>query len=155
MLSPSMPEELPETLFAAERAALTNCKKAIIAVLGSVAMKYGNKASEQQEVLACASDMIMDVYAMESAILRTEKLVAAKGEAACGRQIDATQVFASDAIQQIEHFAKSALAALSEGDELRMMLAVLRRYMKFTPINTIAARRRIADSMVEAGKYNL
>jgi alkylation response protein AidB-like acyl-CoA dehydrogenase len=155
MLTPSMPEELPDTLFAAERAALTNCKKAIVAVLGSVAMKYGNKATEQQEVLAFSSDMIMDVYAMESAILRTEKLVAAKGEAACGRQIDATQVFASDAIQRIEHFAKTALAALSEGDELRMMLAVLRRYMKFTPINTIAARRRIADSMIEAGRYNL
>ncbi len=155
MLTPSMPEELPETLFAAERAALTNCKKAIVAVLGSAAMKYGNKATEQQEVLACASDMIMDVYAMESAILRTEKLVAAKGEAACARQIDATQVFATDAIQRIEHFAKSAFAALSEGDELRMMLAILRRYMKFTPSNTIAARRRIADSMVEAGRYNL
>jgi alkylation response protein AidB-like acyl-CoA dehydrogenase len=155
MLTPSLPEELPDTLFAAERASLTNCKKAIIAVLGSVAMKYGNKATEQQEVLACASDMIMDVYAMESAILRTEKLVAAKGEAACARQIDATQVFAADAIQRIEHFAKTALAALSEGDELRMMLAVLRRYMKFTPINTIAARRRIADSMIEAGRYNL
>ncbi|HXG92713.1 MAG TPA: acyl-CoA dehydrogenase family protein [Blastocatellia bacterium] len=155
ILSPSMPEELPHVLFAEERAALANCKKAIIAVLGSVALKYRDKASEQQEVLAAASDMIMDVLAMESAILRTEKLVAAKGEAACSLQIDATRVFASDAIQRIERNAKTALAAMAEGDELRMMLGVLRRYMKYTPFNTVASRRRIADSIIEAGRYNL
>ncbi|MBI3651405.1 MAG: acyl-CoA dehydrogenase family protein [Acidobacteria bacterium] len=155
MLSPSLPEELPETTFAAERAALTNCKKAIIAVLGSAALKYRDKASDQQEILGAASDMIMDVYGMESAILRTEKLIAARGEASCVNQIDATRVFANDAIQRLEAKAKTALAAMSEGDELRMMMGVLRRYMKYTPIDTIAARRRIADAMVEAGKYNL
>lgn len=155
MLSPSMPEELPETTFAEEHAALTNCKKAVVAVLGSAAMKYRDKASEQQEILGAASDMIMDVFAMESAILRTEKLIAARSEASCANQIDATKVFASDAIGRIEAKAKTAFAAMSEGDELRMMMGVLRRYMKHTPIDTIAARRRIADSMVEAGKYNL
>jgi hypothetical protein len=99
--------------------------------------------------------MIMDIYGMESAILRTEKLVATKGEEKCSLQIDATRVFASDAVQRIEQKAKNALAAMSEGDELRMMMAVVRRYMKYTPFNTIAARRRIAESMTEAGKYNL
>ena len=155
MLTPSMPEEIPETLFAEERAALTNCKKAIIAVLGSAALKYRDKASEQQEVLAAASDMIMDVFGMESAILRTEKQVAARGEASGARQIDATRTFATEAIQRVEQRAKTAFAAMFEGDELRMMLGVLRRYMKFTPVDTVAARRRIAESMVEAGRYNL
>jgi alkylation response protein AidB-like acyl-CoA dehydrogenase len=155
MLSPSMPEELPESLFAEERAALTNCKKAIIAVLGSAALKYRDKASEQQEVLAAASDMIMDVFTMESAILRTEKLAATKGQENCALQIDAARVFASDAIQRVERSAKTALAAMVEGDELRMMLGVLRRYMKYTPVNTVAARRRIAESLVEAGRYTL
>jgi alkylation response protein AidB-like acyl-CoA dehydrogenase len=154
MLTPSMPEEVPESLFAEERAALTNCKKAIIAVLGSAALKYREKASEQQEVLAAASDMIMDVFGMESAILRTEKLATSRGEESCARQIDATKTFATDAIQRVEQRAKTAFAAMSEGDELRMMLGVLRRYMKFTPFDTIAARRRIAESMVEAGRYN-
>jgi alkylation response protein AidB-like acyl-CoA dehydrogenase len=155
MLNPSMPEDLPETLFAEERAALANCKKAIIAVLGSAALKYRDKASEQQEVLAAASDMIMDVYAMESAILRTEKLSLTRDEAQCKLQIDATRVFASDAIQRVERNARTAIATMFEGDELRMMLGVLRRYMKFTPFDTVAARRRIAESITEAGRYNL
>ncbi len=155
MLTPSMPEELPDTLFAEERAALSNCKKAIVAVLGSAALKYGNKASEQQEVLAAASDMIMDVFAMESAILRTEKLASSKGESNIALQTDAARVFASDAIQRVERNAKTAIAAMAEGDDLRMMLGVLRRYMKSTPYNTVAARRRIADSIIEAGRYNL
>ena len=155
MLSPSLPDELPETVFAAERAALTNCKKAIVAVLGTVALKYQNKATEQQEILAAASDMVMDVFAMESAILRTEKLAAAKGEENCARQIDATRVFVNDAVQRVERSAKTAIAAMVEGDDLRMMMGVLRRYMKHTPINTVAARRRIADSIIEAGRYNL
>ena len=155
LLSPSMPEEQPETLFAAERAALTSCKKAIVAVLGSAALKYRDKATQEQEVLAAASDMIMDVFAMESAMLRTEKLAASKGEANCGLQIDAARVFASDAIERVERNAKHALAAMAEGDELRTMLAMLRRFMKFTPVNTVAARRRIAESITEAGRYNL
>jgi alkylation response protein AidB-like acyl-CoA dehydrogenase len=155
VLSPSMPEEAPEGLFASERTALTSCKKAIVAVLGSAALKYRDKATQEQEVLAAASDMIMDVFAMESAILRTEKLAASKGEPNCALQIDAARVFASDAIERIERNAKHALAAMAEGDELRTMLAMLRRFMKFTPVNTVAARRRIAESITEAGRYNL
>jgi hypothetical protein len=118
-------------------------------------LKYREKASEQQEVLAAASDMIMDVFTMESAILRTEKLAVTKGAENCALQIDAARVFASDAILRVERSAKTALAAMVEGDELRMMMGVLRRYMKYTPVNTIAARRRIAESIVEAGRYNL
>ncbi|MEK6301110.1 MAG: acyl-CoA dehydrogenase family protein [Acidobacteriota bacterium] len=155
LLSPSMPEEAPENLFASERAALASCKKAVVAVLGSAALKYRDKASQEQEVLAAASDMIMDVFAMESAMLRTEKLAASKGEANCALQIDAARVFASDAIERVERNAKHALAAMAEGDELRTMLAMLRRFMKFTPVNTVAARRRIAESITEAGRYNL
>ena len=155
MLSPSMPEEPAEAVFSQERVALSNAKKAAVAVLGSAAQKYRDKVSEQQEVLAAASDIIMEIYGMESAILRTEKFIAGRGEAACANHIDATRTFVNDSISRVEQHAKIALAAMSEGDELRTMLAVLRRYMKYTPINTIAARRRIADSMIEAGKYNL
>src|SRR5207237_5629446 len=115
---------------------------------------YSDKATEQQEVLAAASDMIMDVFAMESAIMRTEKTIGLKGEASCTLQIDATRIFASDAIQRVEQRAKTAIAAMSEGDDLRMMMGVLRRYMKFVPVNTIAARRRLADAVIEAGKYH-
>ncbi len=155
ILQPSMPEEPGEEVFAAERGALKNAKKAIIAVLGSAAQKYREKVGEQQEILAAASDMIMDIYGIESAILRTEKLIASRGAESVATQIEATRVFTNDAIQRIEQHARQAIAALAEGDELRTMLAVLRRYMKYTPYDTFSARRRIADSLVEAGKYNL
>ena len=155
VLSPSMPEEVDDSVFAQERLALANSKKAAIAVLGMAAQKYRDKVQEQQEVLAAASDIIMEIFSMESALLRTEKLIASRGEAACSTHIDVTRTFTSDAVGRIEHHAKTALAAMTEGDELRMMLAMLRRFMKFTPVNTIAARRRIADSIIEAARYNL
>jgi hypothetical protein len=155
MLSPSPGEDAGESVFARERGVLGNCKKAAIAVLGAAAQKFRDKAQDQQEVLAAASNIIMAVFGIESAILRTEKLIALRGEAACANHIEAARVFASDAVQQIEHEAKVALAAISEDDELRMMLAALRRYMKFVPVNVIASRRKIADSMVESGRYHL
>ena len=155
MLSPGLSEDPVDGVFTAERAALANVKKIVIAVLGSAAQKYRDKVQEQQEVLASASDIIMQIYGIESAILRTEKLIASRGEGSCAGQIDATRTFTNDAIGHIEQSAKSALAAMSEGDELRTMLAVLKRYTRFIPVNTIAARRRIADSLIEAGRYNL
>ena len=155
VLSPSMPEDPGDAVFANERVALANAKKAAVAVLGLAAQKYRDKVQEQQEVLAAASDIIMEIFGIESALLRTEKLIASRGEAAYATHIDVTRTFASDSIQRIEQHAKTALAAMAEGDELRTMLAMLRRYMKFTPVNTVAARRRIADSIIEAGRYNL
>ena len=153
MLSPSMSEESAEGVFSQERAALTNAKKAAVAVLGSAAQKYRDKVSEQQEVLAAASDIIMEIYGMESAILRTEKFIAGRGEAACANHIDATRTFVNDSISRVEQHAKVALAAMSEGDELRTLLAALRRFTKLQPMNTIAARQRIADDMIAANKW--
>ncbi|HET9529951.1 MAG TPA: acyl-CoA dehydrogenase family protein [Blastocatellia bacterium] len=148
-------EEVADTLFGQERSILVNAKKVAVAVLGSAALKYRDKVQDQQEVLAAASDIVIDIYGMESAILRTEKLVSNRGEASCSNQIDATRVFVNEAIQRIERHSRTALAVMSEGDELRVMLATLRRLLKFTPIDVISARRRIADSLIKAGKYNL
>jgi alkylation response protein AidB-like acyl-CoA dehydrogenase len=155
IMQPSLGEEIADTLFGQERSILGNAKKVAVAVLGSAALKYRDKVQDQQEVLAAASDIVMDIYGMESAILRTEKLVANRGEASCSNQIDATRVFVNEAIQRIERQARIAVAVMSEGDELRVMLATLRRLLKFTPIDVINARRRIADSLIKAGKYNL
>jgi alkylation response protein AidB-like acyl-CoA dehydrogenase len=155
MLTPSMPEEVGDEVFAQERQWLANAKKALVAVLGLAAQKYRDKVQEQQEVLAAGSDIIMEIFGMESAILRTEKQIGIKGEQSSEIHIAATRTFVSDSIQRVEQTAKTALAAMTEGDELRTMLAVLRRYMKATPYNTIEARRRIADSIIEAGRYNL
>jgi hypothetical protein len=90
---------------------------------------------------------------METAILRARKLAASEGETAAARYLDMTRVFCNDAVERIETRAKSTLAGMSEGDELRTLLAALRRFTKLQPINTIAARQRIADDMIAANKY--
>jgi alkylation response protein AidB-like acyl-CoA dehydrogenase len=155
ILQPAMPEEPEDGTFAQEHAALGNVKKICIAVLGSAAQKYRDKVQEQQEVLAAASDIVMDIYAIESAILRTEKLIQSRGEASASLQIDATRTFTNDALQRIEMNARKALAAMTEGDELRTMLAVLRRLTRFVPFDTVAARRRIAGALIESRRYCL
>ncbi|HEY0386594.1 MAG TPA: hypothetical protein VGC64_11310, partial [Pyrinomonadaceae bacterium] len=77
----------------------------------------------------------------------------AQGEEAAARYIDMTRVFCTDAVERIEAHAKNTLAGMSEGDELRTLLAALRRFTKLTPVNTIAARQRIADALIQANKY--
>ncbi len=108
--------------------------------------------SEQQEVLLNAADIIIEAYAMETAVLRAQKLAAA-GSANAERYVDMAAVYCNDAIQRVEAKAKNTLAAMSEGDEARTMLAALRRFTKNqTPVNTIAARQRIADVLISANK---
>jgi hypothetical protein len=109
--------------------------------------------SEQQEILMGVADIIMDTYAMESAVLRARKLAAKQGEAAASRYIDIARVFCNDAVQRIDGKAKNMIAAMSEGDEARTLLAALRRFTKQSPYNTIAARQRIAQPLIDANKY--
>src|SRR5215210_8095958 len=154
VLSPSMPSlDEEEELLATEMKLAQNAKKVALMTLGTAAQKYMTALAEEQEVLLGASNIIMDVYAMESAILRAQKLAASQGEEAAARYIDMTRVFCNDAVERVEANAKNMLAAMSEGDELRTLLAALRRFTKWTPVNTIAARQRIADEMIQANKY--
>jgi alkylation response protein AidB-like acyl-CoA dehydrogenase len=142
-----------EGLLAAEQKLAKNAKKVGLMTLGTAAQKYMMTLGDQQEILIGIADVIMDAYAMESAILRAQKLAAAEGEAAAARYVDMTRVFCNDAVERIEARAKNTLAGMAEGDELRTLLAALRRFTKLTPVNTIAARQRIADVMIEANKY--
>src|SRR5882762_8616796 len=134
-----------EGILAAEQKLAKNAKKVALMTLGTAAQKYMMTLGDQQEILLGIADIIMDAYAMESAILRTQKLAASQGEEAAARYLDMTQVFCNDAVQRIESRAKNTLAAMAEGDELRTLLAALRRFTKQTPMNTVAARQRIAD----------
>jgi hypothetical protein len=111
------------------------------------------KLGDQQEILLGIADIITDTYAMESAILRAQKLAAAQGEEASGRYLDMTRVFCNDAMLRIEMHGKNTLAAMAEGDELRTLLAALRRFTKLTPVNTVVARQRIAKVLIEANKW--
>jgi alkylation response protein AidB-like acyl-CoA dehydrogenase len=154
ILSPSgLALEEEEGVLAAEARLARNAKKVALMVLGTAAQKYMTALAEEQEVLLGASNIIMDVFAMESAILRAQKLAAAQGPEAAALYLDMVRVFCNDAVERVEAEAKNTLAAVSEGDELRTLLAALKRFTKHTPTNTVAARRRIADAMIRANRY--
>src|SRR5947209_186682 len=154
VLSPSMPGfDEDEGVLAAEMKLAQNAKKVALMTLGTAAQKYIMALADQQEILIGVADIITYAYAMESAILRAQKLAAAQGEEQSARYLDITRVFCNDAVERIEAHAKNTLAAMSEGDELRTLLAALRRFTKLTPMNTIAARQRIVDVLIKANKY--
>jgi alkylation response protein AidB-like acyl-CoA dehydrogenase len=154
VLSPQMPSfDEDEGVLIAEQKLAKNAKKVALMILGTAAQKYMMKLADQQEVLLGIADVIIDTFAMESAILRAQKLAASQGESAAERYIDMTQVFCNDAMERISVSAKNTLAAMSEGDELRTLLAALRRFTKLSPVNTVAARQRIANVLIDANKW--
>jgi alkylation response protein AidB-like acyl-CoA dehydrogenase len=127
-----------------------NAKKTALFALGVAYQRFAAALEEQQEVLASITDIAMNAFAMESVYLRTQKLGALhKGEIA----VDACSVFLREGMEIVESAARNVLAACSEGDALRTNLAVLKRFTKFEPVNAIAARRRIAERLLAAGRY--
>jgi alkylation response protein AidB-like acyl-CoA dehydrogenase len=151
IFNPQMSFDDDDSLLATETKLAGNAKKVALMSLGTAAQKYMLELQNQQEILLNAADIIIDAYQMETAILRAKKL-AEKGSA--DRQIDMAQVFCNDAIQRVEAKAKNTLAAMSEGDELKTLLVALKRFTKNnSPVNTIAARQRIADTLIQANKY--
>ncbi|HYL38087.1 MAG TPA: acyl-CoA dehydrogenase family protein [Bryobacteraceae bacterium] len=127
-----------------------NAKKVALFALGVAYQKYLATIEDQQEILAGITDISMNAFAMESALLRTQKMAKLhKGENAK----DMTAVFLREAMETIESAARTVLAACSDGDALRTNLAVLKRFARFEPVDAIAARRRIAARLLEAGRY--
>jgi alkylation response protein AidB-like acyl-CoA dehydrogenase len=130
-----------------EAAMVANAKKAALLVLGAAYQKFMGELESQQEVLASITEVAMNAFAMESAVLRAEK----HGLQA-GREMAA--VFVREAMETVESAARNVLAACSEGDALRMNLAVLKRFTKFEPVNAIEMRRKIAARILDTGKYS-
>ena len=152
LLGPPSFADADSAPFADERRAVASFKKATLMVLGLAMQTYGEKMTEQQEVLMHAADMAIDTYSAESALLRASAAEANRA-ANASLQADAARVFVNDAGMRLEASAKQALAAMLDGDTLRTMLAGLRRLFKQTPINTAALRRRLADEAVAKGRY--
>src|SRR5687767_8328052 len=151
ILNPQMSFEDQTGLLAAETKLAKNAKKVALLVLGTAAQKYMMGLADQQEVLLNCADIIMDAYQMETAILRTKKYAEANGDS---RYVDMASVYCNDAIQRVEMKARNTIAAIAEGDEGRTLLVALKRFTKNnSPINTIAARQRIAGELIEANKY--
>jgi alkylation response protein AidB-like acyl-CoA dehydrogenase len=132
---------------------VANAKKIGLFALGVAFQRYMTALEEQQEVVANITDILMNAYALESATLRAEK-IAHSGKNAENAK-DMVSVFAREATDTIESAAKTVLAACSEGDMLRTNLAVLKRFTKYEPVNTIGLRRKIAARMIDSGKYTV
>jgi butyryl-CoA dehydrogenase len=127
-----------------------NAKKVSLFALGVAFQKYMTALEDQQEILASITDVAMNTFAMESVLLRTQKLAKlGKGEIAG----EMCNVFLREAMETVESAARNVLSASSEGDALRTNLAVLKRFTKFEPINAIAARRKIAARLLAADRY--
>jgi butyryl-CoA dehydrogenase len=151
---PSMAEDIEGPL-ADERKLVINAKKLGLFAAGAATQKYMQKIQDEQEVMGAIADMTIEIYAMETAVLRTQKIIAAKGESGAALPIAMTRVYLNQAFEKVEAGAKKTIAAVADGDMLRTQLAILRRLSKHEPFNTIALRQQIAQKTVEMGKYTL
>jgi alkylation response protein AidB-like acyl-CoA dehydrogenase len=151
---PSMGDEMEGPL-ADERKLVAQAKKLGLFAAGSATQKYMQAIQDQQEVMGAIADITIETYAMESAVLRAQKLVESKGEKEAALAIAMTRVYLTQAMEKIEASAKRILAAVAEGDMLRTQLAILRRLAKYEPYNTIELRQQIARRAIEVGKYSL
>jgi alkylation response protein AidB-like acyl-CoA dehydrogenase len=137
-----------------ELRAVAAFKKVALMIVGTAMQTYGEKLTDQQELLGYAADIFIDTYASESATLRARQ-AASSGHAQAALHEAAARTFVNDAAQRIEMAARSALAAMADGDTLRTLLAALRRVLKVQPVNTVSLRRRLADSALATGGYML
>ena len=140
-------------LFAAEKEVLKKLKKVFLMVGGKAAMALQDRIEDEQEIMMNLADLMIEIYAAESGILRTEKLVSLKGQEACAHQIAMAQVYLSQAVDKIAIAAKEAIGSFTKGDEQKVMLMGLKRFTKADLVNTKELRRQIADYMIAEGKY--
>ncbi|OLB20554.1 MAG: acyl-CoA dehydrogenase [Acidobacteria bacterium 13_2_20CM_2_57_6] len=148
-------EEAPEGVLAAESRVVANSKKMFLQAAGGAVQKFREKLADEQELIGALSNIVMEIYAMESSLLRAQKAAAAKGESASQTMIDAARVFINDASERAEHEAKRAIAAIHEGDMLTTQMAVLKRFAKRAPVDTISLRRRVAAAVQSQDRYPL
>jgi alkylation response protein AidB-like acyl-CoA dehydrogenase len=146
-------EEAPEGVLADEARVVANAKKMFLQAAGGAVQKFREKLADEQELIGALSNVVMEIYAMESTLLRAQKAGATKGEAASQTMIDAARVFINDAAERVESEARRAIAAVHEGDMLTTQMAVLRRFAKRPPVNTVALRRRVAAAVQAQDRY--
>jgi accessory colonization factor AcfC len=154
LLGPPSMTSSDDGALADERRAVDAFKKTALMVFGTAMQTYGEKLTDEQEVLSFTADILIDVYAGESAVLRAQAAVDARATGA-DLHVAAARIIVNDGAQRVETAARNALAAMADGDTLRTLLAALRRILKVTPVNTVALRRRLADAVVARGGYML
>jgi len=156
---PSASEEF-EGALAEERKLVAQAKKLGLFAAGAATQKYMQAIQDQQEIMGAIADMTIETYAMETAVLRAQKIAesgssSSRSEAAATLPIAMTRVYLTQAFEKVESAARKVIAAVAEGDMLRTQLAILRRLSKHEPFNTIELRQLIAQRVIERGKYTL
>ena len=148
-----MPEEVSDAPLAQEKVLVANAKKIGLLAAGLAAQRFGTKLEAEQEVLVNIANIANNLFAMESAVLRTEKAITRNGVEKANQKLLYTQIFCQEAFEAIEKDAKETLIASVEGDTLRMMLSALRKLTRNTPYNVIAKKREASVKLIDAEKY--
>lgn len=153
----SIPEtpEVPEGPLSQEFIAVENFKKTILMVAGSAVQKLMQTLGKEQEIIMNIADIALYTYLSESLLLRVQKIINTKGEAAAELQIAIAKTYVYDAADKIAKAAKDAINSFAEGDEAKMMNMGIKRFTKTADINPKAYRQLIAQALIEAGQYNL
>jgi butyryl-CoA dehydrogenase len=151
---PSAGDEF-EGALAEERKLVAQAKKLGLFAAGAATQKYMQAIQDQQEIMGAIADMTIETYAMETAVLRSQKIAESKGETTAALPIALTRVYLTQAFEKVESAAKKIIAAVADGDMLRTQLAILRRLAKHEPFNAIELRQQIAQRVIERGKYTL
>ncbi len=149
-LMPLTPDDTP---LSQEKGLIEMGKKLHLMIAGLAVQKYQQKLDREQEVLRNVSDMIIELYAMESAVLRTLKAIDKQGVEKANMKVEMTQVYIQEAFERISSIAKNTLATMEEGDTLRTQLSIHKKLTRYTPINTMKLKRNIAARIIEAEKY--
>ncbi|WP_458411994.1 acyl-CoA dehydrogenase family protein [Schinkia sp. CFF1] len=152
-LTMMMPEEIGEANLEQEKYLVKNAKKIAILTTGLAAQRFGPALEKQQEILSNIADIVSHIYAMESAVLRTEKAIAKNGLDKNKQKILYTEIYCQEAFNAIEAHAKETIVAVENGDTLRLMISALRKLTRHTPINVIAKKREAAVGVIAAQKY--
>ncbi|MEV3532905.1 acyl-CoA dehydrogenase family protein [Paenibacillus larvae] len=132
---------------------LAQAKKLFLMVGGMAVQKLQANIEKEQEMLSNLADLMIEIYAMESVLLRTKKLIARQGEDKAKNAIQMTEVYLHEAFAKIEAIAKQCLVMVEEGDMLRTGLSMVKRLTRTSPINTISLKREIAQRVIQAEKY--
>jgi alkylation response protein AidB-like acyl-CoA dehydrogenase len=153
ILSGTPMEDSSDGQWTEENRIIQGAKKVFLMAAGAALQKYRDRLADQQEVIGALADIVLEIYPMESALLRAQKSFAARGKDSSGAIVAAAQVLLQDGAARVEANARTALAASVEGDMLRTQLAVLRRMIKREPADTIGLRRIVADAVLNANGY--
>ncbi len=149
---PSLSEPADGPL-AEEQRLVRMVKKAALFTAGVAVQKYLEQIEHEQEVLAGIADLVIEVFAMESGLLRALRALQRDGAERAALKVTMIRTYINDAIPRIDATARTVLAAAEEGDTLRTELAGLRRFLRYTPVNTVGLRREIAKRLIEHGRY--